>query len=231
MERQRLDSAVEIPRLKITPDAGSKVSATPTYSADPPPQGPATQQHTQSRLLSLPAELQLAIWEFAVIREDALLVNCPCDSAFGGWTDEYYEEVHLWENGTEHSPWQPAITRVCRSIRVDALPMWFKHNSFQSGYCWETNLAMTLDWLKIIGAENRKKMKHFYFYDANSQHDHYCSKDLTKLKRSAVFREFGGVMKSTYDGECCRHDVAFCDENVDDELDGLEGLFNDASIT
>ena len=230
MEMQRLDSAVQIPQLKMVSamDAGS---ATPElHSTDPHCQDSNNHKHTVSRLLSLPAELQLAIWEFAVIQEDPLLVNCPCDSSYGGWSEDYYADVDLWENGTKHSPWQPALTRVCRSIRADALPMWYKHNQFQSGYCYETDLDMTVDWLRIISAENRKLMKHFYFYDANYQHDDNCPKDLTKLERSKVFREFGGVMQSTYDGKSCRHDVVFRDKVVDEKLEGLEGLFNELSL-
>lgn len=105
--------------------------------------------------------------------------------------------------------------------------MWFKYNRFQSGYCYETDLDMTVDWLEIMGAENRKMMTHFYFYDANYQHDRNCPKDLTKLERSKVTREFGGVMQSTYDGESCRHDVTFCDKIDGEELEGLEGLFEE----
>lgn len=211
--------------------ATSAGSASPdSHSTDLHNHASANHKRAPSRLLSLPAELQLAIWEFVVIQEEPLLLNCPCDSFYGGWSEEYYAEVDLWENGTKHPPWQPALTRVCSSIRADALPMWFKHNRFQAGYCWETNRGMTLDWLEIIGAENRKLIKHFYFHDANFEHDDNSPSDLRKLKRSKVFREFGGVMQSTYDGECCRHDVLFCDKVVDEELEGLARLFDGYSI-
>ena len=36
------------------------------------------QNQEQSRLLQLPMELQLAIFEFVVIEDDPLLLNCGC---------------------------------------------------------------------------------------------------------------------------------------------------------
>lgn len=189
-------------------------------------QGPQqTNLHQPSRLLSLPPELQLLIWEFSVIEPEPLHLNCPCDSSFGGWTEEYYEDQARWEAGEKEPPWQPSLTRVCRSIRADALPMFYKHNHFQAGYCYETDTDMVVDWLKVIGEENRRLMKGFYFYDANCRHDANCPKDLKRVQRSQVVREMGGVLESEYDGDSCKHSVRFMAKGEDEDLDGLEGLF------
>lgn len=233
----RYDSAVEMPNE----DDDKTEQATPAPVA--PPQAlyeeghkgsmetqaqelqPTNHHHQPSRLLSLPPELQLLIWEFSVIESEPLHLNCPCDSSFGGWTEEYYEDQARWEAGEKEPPWQPSLTRVCRSIRADALPMFYKHNRFQAGYCYETDTDMVVDWLTVIGEENRRLMKGFYFFDANCRHDANCPKDLKRVQRSQVVRAMGGVLESEYGDEYCKHAVRFVAKGEDEEFDGLEGLF------
>ncbi|KAK4495691.1 hypothetical protein PRZ48_012959 [Zasmidium cellare] len=229
---ERYDSAVELP-----PDQDKNQDAA---TASPAPQAPHGEERSQgstktqdqgtkpnqpSRLLSLPPELQLLIWEFTVISPTPLHLNCPCDSSYGGWTDEYYNDQSLWETGEREPPWQPALTRVCRSIRADALPIFYKHNLFQAGYCYETDTDMVVDWLKVIGEGNRNLMRGFYFWDANGRHDANCPKDLKRVVRSEVVRGMGGVVESEYLEGGCRHAVKFGVKGEDEELEGLEGLF------
>lgn len=237
LEMTRYDSAIEMP-FNDNDKTEQAIPAPPPPPQAPPheeghhgstetePQRPQPTNHYQpSRLLSLPPELQLLIWEFSVIEPEPLHLNCPCDSSYGGWTEEYYEDQSRWEAGEKEPPWQPSLTRVCRSIRADTLPMFYKHNLFQAGYCYETDTDMVVDWLKIIGEENRRLMKGFYFFDANCRHDANCPKDLKRVQRSQVVRGMGGVLESEYGEEYCKHAVRFGAGGEDEEFEGLEGLF------
>ncbi|KAF2167883.1 hypothetical protein M409DRAFT_22031 [Zasmidium cellare ATCC 36951] len=234
---ERYDSAVELPFENNKPEEEAMTTS-------PPPQAPheeerspgsitTSEQEPQqpnrpnqpSRLLSLPPELQLLIWESTVISPEPLHLNCPCDSSYGGWTDEYYTDQASWEAGEKEPPWQPSLTRVCRSIRADALPIFYKYNRFQAGYCYETDTEIVVDWLKVIGEENRKLMRGFYFWDANCRHDANCPKDLKRVQRSEVVRGMCGVLESEYGEEYCKHAVRFGVKGEDEELEGLEGLF------
>lgn len=177
-----------------------------------------------SRLLALPAEIQLLIFGFAVIEAEPLYLNCPCDSSFGGWTDEYYDTRGLWEVGERQPPQQPGLTRVCTQIRADTLPMFYQLNQFQAGYCYECDLDIVLAYLKFIGTENRKMMKSFYFFDGNRRHDANRPTDLKRVMRSAVTRQMGGRVQSSYDDKGCTHAVTF-DQEDGREFEGVEKLF------
>ncbi|KAM3421396.1 hypothetical protein BST61_g1792 [Cercospora zeina] len=179
---------------------------------------------TTCLLNRLPDELLLIIWEYAVVNSDPLLVNCPCDSSFGGWNEEYHHERDAWKEGRHHPPCQPPLTRVCRSIRFDALSIFYSRNAFRAGYCYECDTDIVVSWLRVIGKQNRELLKDFFFWDANPVHDQCSPKCLKKLKRSAVVRELGGCVDTTDMSGACRHDVRFGQEQMD-ELEGVAQLF------
>ena len=224
-EITRHDSAVEIPPEHLP----TSTKPTSDQQVDPLPQLPGNHLPTAdessppppSRLLSLPQELQLLIWEYSVISDSPLHVNCPCDSSYGGWTATYFADREAWESGVKQPPAQPALTRVCRSIRANALPIFYKANEFQAGYCYETDAETVRDWLQRIGRENREMMREFYFYDGNPKHDVNRDKDLKAVMRGEVVRKMGGKVKSCYTDTYCRHDVKF----QHDEFEGLGRMF------
>lgn len=230
---------------------------------------PKDSPNSFSRLLSLPVELQLLIWEFVVVNYNEpaiplpvlarlqslpskvqqrindflnvdslaslndtrpaikpIFINCPCDSSYGGLTLEYFAARDAWQNGLNRPPCQPALTRVCRSIRADALPMFYSKNLFQAGYCYECDVPKAVKWLEKIGATNRDLMKNFYFFDANGRHDMNCTSDLRKLRRSTELKGMGAEMVSRYEGGVCWHGVSF-GRDRDEDLVVLEALFRE----
>ncbi|PPJ59357.1 hypothetical protein CBER1_05778 [Cercospora berteroae] len=228
---ERRDSALDVVQIAakvLVPPATSTPPEQPRHEPTAASaQSDASSTSTTTCLLdTLPDELLLIIWEYAVIDSEPLFVNCPCDSSFGGWNDAYCAEREAWEEGDREPPWQPALTRVCRSIRCDALPMFFRRNRFQAGYCYECDTDTVVSWLRVIGKQNREMLTHFFFWDANPDHDKYSPKCLKKLKRSAVVRELGGWMDTTYTREGCKHEVRFGDEQLR-ELDGVADLFEE----
>lgn len=184
-------------------DTVARAHATPSAPPDGAPGG-------QSRLLSLPLELQLQIYEYAITVSDPLLLNCPCDSSFGGWTLEYDEARQLWFNGSRKPPVEPALTRTCRAIRRETLAMFYLRNAFQAGYCFNTDQTPVLSWLQRLGPKKRAWLKDFYYFDENPMHDvNNDRSDLEKIRSSKVCKELGGFMVSMSTKHYCRHNVTF----------------------
>lgn len=171
-------------------------------------------QH-QCRLLQLPAELQLIIFEYAVIEENPLLVNCGCDSSYFRDIEKWHQDQNLWSQGEIRSPSQPALTRTCSMIRNISLPMFYQQNSFRAHYCYETNFDMAVHWLRMIGQENRRLLKDFCFWDWNPTYDRQMPRDMWKVKRSEIFRGMGGSMETLGSQQCCCHRVTFGEEDED----------------
>lgn len=180
----------------------------------------------QSRLLQLPVELQLAIFEYVVIEDEPLLLNCGCDSSYRGDVDAWNEDQALWDKGEKHPPFQPGLTATCTTVRAITLPMFYGRNAFRAHYCWEADFDMAVKWLKLISPVNRRLLRDLCLWDKNPFFDEWRPDNLKKATRSEVFRGLGGEMETLQGkGYCCHH-VTFGKE-YDDHYDLLPGLFDD----
>jgi len=169
----------------------------------------STTQQT-SRLLTLPTELQLQIFEYVVVQCDQPLhINCPCDSSYGGWTPAFMAAKKRWESGAQKAPQQPQLARVCRSIRALALPLFYSKNRFQAGYCHSTDLGLALRWLEAIGPANRALLRNFYFFDGNEDYDSMEPADLKRLLQNADLQSWASSIRPRPSHNSCRHDVVF----------------------
>ncbi|KAJ4345438.1 uncharacterized protein N0V89_011568 [Didymosphaeria variabile] len=165
-------------------------------------------------LLELPIELQLDIYELAVISNEPLLINCPCNSSYRRRYDQEKADKKQWANGEIQPPQQPALTLTCRSIRAHALPIFYKENIFRASYCHRvfqrfSGLDDPIRWLRMIGARNRETLRHFYFYDRNENQDRHSKQILQGLKECEVFGELGGKMETLSSTYCSAHLVKF----------------------
>jgi hypothetical protein len=162
-------------------------------------------------LLKLPTELQLDIYELVVVEDQPLLVNCPCNSSYRGRWEEGQTEEQRWEKGEIRPPQQPALTRTCRAVRENALPIFYKENIFRASYCNATvsDLSAPIQWFRMIGQSNREMLRHFYFYDRNERQDHNRKSSLQRLKDCEVFGVLGGNMETLSSVYCCAHLVTF----------------------
>lgn len=178
----------------------------------------------QSPLLQLPAELQLAIFEYAVQEAEPLLVNCGCDSNYEDNKDKWIEDKAAWEEGQYRPPEQPSLTRTCALIRAITLPMFYRMNGFRAHYCFQADKQVAIKWLDRVGPENRRMMRDFCFQDLNPQFDEWLGRDLLQLKRGDVIKKMGGRLETLkVEGRCC-HRVTF-PAAMEDDLDGVEELF------
>ena len=103
-----------------------------TILADP-------QQRQPFRLLDLPTELWLHILACSVRRP------CAIDPT---WKRVKHQQSRIVA--------QPPITRVCRQLRQEALPLFYHLNRFELHHLHRT--ACTRDWLVAIGDANRRAM-------------------------------------------------------------------------
>ncbi len=128
------------------------------------------QQHHQSRLLRLPVEIQLIVYEYTVVDDEPLLLNCPCDSSYADGK-EWAEDQRRWKEGEKQRPVQPGLTRTCTAIRAMTIDTFYERNTFRAHYCFNTDVASALEWLQCIGRKNRRSLRNFFFYDANPGFD------------------------------------------------------------
>lgn len=169
-------------------------------------------------LLDLPPELQLIIYEMVVQQDDIFLINQPCNSSYrkpkgrGHYNDKLKEDEKAWKDGTKKPPTQPEITKVCRFIRSETLPLFYGVNIFRARYCDLFDpkpLPSLIPWLKAMGPENRRSLRNFYFYDRNSRQDKDFPDQLERLKASEIFTEMEGVLEDLSDKDQCAHLLKF----------------------
>lgn len=92
------------------------------------------------RLFDLPPELWLRVCEFAVIRPSTIRV---------GKEPSLVDQVAITR--------QPAITRTCRLLRHESLPLFYSSNTFEMLHC--SGVPCPRNWIKAIGSDHRRRMK------------------------------------------------------------------------
>lgn len=163
---------------------------------------------TPSFLLNLPAELQLSIYELVIFESIPLLLNCACNSSYYANYEQMDRDEAAWESGEKHPPIQPALTKVCRQIRADAIKMFYKYNDFRAHYCYAVNRLVPIGWLERIGPENRSYLQRLHFYDGNPHYDMDDNEEDVRRFTTAV-EKMGASVKKVSDGDCCCHHVTF----------------------
>ncbi|KAK4898476.1 hypothetical protein LTR27_004073 [Elasticomyces elasticus] len=200
------------------------------------PTPPIMETSHRCRLLDLPVELQLNIYELVVIMNEPLLLNCGCDSSYRGKDqcdcDSSYcgknhseredEDREAWETGDLHAPHEPNITRTCRFIRDLTIPIFYKDNEFLAHYCHAADFDVALAWLENIGSKKRELLVQLSLFDANSNYDEWCPDQIEQAKQTLEDR-FNGKTESvvTNDSGIFRR-VTFArgDEKTDQERRG-----------
>ncbi|KAK4890808.1 hypothetical protein LTR27_010509 [Elasticomyces elasticus] len=126
-------------------------------------------QMPRCRLLELPEELQLEIYELVVTSEKKLRLNRICCPGYGAdVNDIHYGTLEIQEQRERH---QPAITKTCRSIRSIALPAYYNRNFFEVCCCidkpWGVpyGIRAVTPWLKKIGASDRVLLGNFNIHE------------------------------------------------------------------
>ncbi|TKA78504.1 hypothetical protein B0A55_01978 [Friedmanniomyces simplex] len=165
-------------------------------------------EQQQSLLLNLPVELQLNIYELALISPDSLLLNCPCDSWYHRNYDAWDNDKEAWASGTKHAPSQPGLTQTCAFVRKLTLPIFYQENRFLAHYCHSADISMATGWLNAIGPINRALLRHLWLFDENPRQDVYCPEDIEGAKETLTQR-FAAVMGPPVIEGDVQHHVTF----------------------
>ena len=124
-----------------------------------------SKQHPMASLLSLPAEIRNRIWELCVVTQ-------PRD---GKAVWGHY--IYPIKTSPSHSPsftaacrndWkaaaQPPLTKICRQVRHEALPMFYSMNMFTLQLRSDANRdrmdCFASRWLKDMGRANQEYLEH-----------------------------------------------------------------------
>lgn len=113
------------------------------------------------------------IYELAIVENEPLLLNCPCDSTYSGDPDAWVEEQVAWTVGDKQAPRQPGLTQTCAAIRILTLKMFYERNVFRAHYCVEVDVEAAIRWLESIGPHNRRTLEDFAFWDFNLSYDEW----------------------------------------------------------
>ena len=124
--------------------------------------GTANRRRTQQRpfrLLELPPELRTGICKFAVEIEGIIFINAvrtsPC--FLRSFTKSTLQEYTEYRSKLV----QPATTRVCRAIRAEALPHFYRANLFIAVMLKSSSSSLRY-WLNAIGKSNVASLRRLY---------------------------------------------------------------------
>ena len=176
----------------------------PLSSPNVPPQEPG-QRH--SHLLALPVELQLRIYELALV-SPCLLLNYPCCDWHDGTGATWRDHRQNWESGKYHAPHELGLTRTSRLIRKLTIPMFYQDNHFLAYYCLDAVLSTAFQWLDDIGPSKRALLRHCFLFDADGRQDGWGSwevGDPTEL----LEEHFGAVVGPPVVKKNIRHRIVF----------------------
>lgn len=90
--------------------------------------------------MDLPAELRILIFEYVLAPASDTVIR-----------------IRRHQSRSDE-PCQPAITRTCRQLRQDSLPVFYALSNFKIVilYALPPNFTVPKNWLRAIGAENAK---------------------------------------------------------------------------
>jgi len=162
-----------------------------------------------SHLLALPIELQLKIYELALV-SPCLLLNYPCRH----WHDEtgatWCDHKQKWASGAHHAPHEPGLTRTCRLIRKLTIPIFYQDNHFLTHYCLDADLSPAIQWLDNIGPSKRALLRHCFLFDADGRQDGWGSWEVGD-PTEVLEEHFGAIVGPPVIKDDIRYRVVFPD--------------------
>ncbi|KAK1818605.1 hypothetical protein LTR12_007037 [Friedmanniomyces endolithicus] len=122
------------------------------------------------RLLELPVELQIHIYELASVCEDTIRMRNPGCFGYGGEDMSATTATGPGRLPTlGHCEDGLRLSQTCRRVRDIALPIYYARNTFETCCCWvrdrEEGLKPLRKWLSDIGPSNRRLLKNFHVHD------------------------------------------------------------------
>lgn len=175
------------------------------------------QDNTNSlcRLLNLPSELRLYVYELTVIRNLLIRVTRLCALGIDR-ANKYEHEYNIeWRKGGNNIRLQPALSRTCKSVRADVLQIFYGRNTFEASYCGHEGQDDLDGWLNAIGVENRCLLEKAFALHPYEGLDYDDAGVLSDLRAKVV--SLGGNVENVSVEEGVRHQLVFAPAK-DDEV-------------
>ena len=128
------------------------------------------------RLLDLPAELQLRIIEFAVVKDSPVCINLGAHAHTLVQDPTEKEPQDSWavvQKQGQHL--LPSLCQVSKGIRADAVKMYYQKNNFIVAYCGsgvDEALDRMRKWLSSLGPTRRGLLRELQAVDAGITYDY-----------------------------------------------------------
>ena len=111
------------------------------------------------RLFRLPAELRNRIYELALVQKKHIHASIAgCEESWSRPNSKQVKRAIL-----ALTLRQPPLTRTCRKLREEALPIFYGGNVFHVPILHnDGNAGEVIDWLTAVGAKNRSLLHQLY---------------------------------------------------------------------
>ncbi|KAK3660788.1 hypothetical protein LTR56_000546 [Elasticomyces elasticus] len=165
------------------------------------------------RLLELPEELQLQIYELVVIAKAPIRIShLRCVGCLRAHNFEENMDASLAPFFSERK--QPALSRTCRTIRNIVLPIYYKRNSFRVClFCNNRHRIASRTWLLSMGGANRALLKGFEVYQEVGYGDRHDTDPIVILTQGMQgLKVQGSGLDSTLASKAChRWQITFAE--------------------
>ncbi|KAK1076264.1 hypothetical protein LTR33_009099 [Friedmanniomyces endolithicus] len=153
------------------------------------------------RLLELPAELQIHIYELASVCKGTIRLRNPVCVGYGGGDQSVIAVMEPGRLPTlGHCKDGLRLSQTCRSVREIAMPIYDARNTFETCCCWvrdrEDGLKPLRKWLSEIGPSTRRLLKKLHVHDNG---DYMAGYTELHASVSAGLRKFEATATETTD--------------------------------
>ena len=158
--------------------------------------------------MELPAELQLQIYEFAVIEDDTVNFHCPRRTIR---TIPHRKPPpapghigHVACHHPDHLPEkQPTLALTCRYLRETVLPIYYATNRFEM-FCGGAYRVSRLDcWMSSVPEAYRPMLRNAFIRVDEPDIEGFGERDWVLVLAEDILRDPGGSLAGVEGDDCC----------------------------
>ncbi|KAK4545433.1 hypothetical protein LTR36_002783 [Oleoguttula mirabilis] len=162
-----------------------------------------------SRLMSLPPELRLAIYELALVQPHPLSVSpLRRENEDAVYTNLRHNPRHNPRHlqSLEQRSGQPPLLRVCKQLRTEALSTFWGQNCFRIALDIGQNVTEAVKWVRTLPATGLRGLRYLQLGDQSAGHL------IVDLREGRVVFRRDATLREEFDGP------GMADEDVGEEV-------------
>ena len=110
---------------------------------------------------------------------------------------------------------QPVLTKVCKKVRSDTLPIFYGDNSFLfTIFDRKTDIASLFKWLRIIGPQNARSLNRLRIVTRNKRDTKYVKNELVPMLAKLGVREENSDGEEVADVTKLGYPFCFCEHCI-----------------